>query len=489
MSFFSPILEIAKGRSSIRDNGWSATAKRDAMRPTGPLTLLTTFVIMTLQAIAPTLSIAAAPRAVEYKLDNGLNIVVIPDHRAPVVQHMVWYRVGSSDEPRGTSGIAHFLEHLMFKGTEKIGPGQFSKTIARNGGQDNAFTGNDSTTYFQSVAKDRLPLVMEMEADRMANLKLAVKDVETERSVILEERRSRVENDPGSQLDEQMRATLYQNHPYRIPVIGWFHEMAKLNRDDAFAFYHRYYAPNNAILVVAGDVEPEDVLKLAKDTYGKIPANPSTLRAERPSEPPPVAPKRVLMVDERAGQATLVRHYIGPAYAKAAPREAEALDLLMKVLGGGSTSRLYKALVVDQKIASSAEGGYSGEALDSGRIAFYGVAADGVKLADLETAMDKVIAEVVEHGVTPKELETARNQYIASYVYESDGIGALARRYGWGLVNGQTVADIEDWPNRLKMVTADDIKAVAAKYLNIKASVTGWLEPVAAGAAKLAKKS
>src|SRR5450631_4167019 len=263
---------------------------------------------------------ASAPRAVEFKLDNGMDVVVIPDHRAPVVQHMVWYRVGSSDEERGKSGIAHFLEHLMFKGTDKLGPGQFSKIIARNGGQDNAFTSNDSTAFFQAVAKDRLPLVMDMEADRMANLKLDVSQVETERKVILEERRSRVENDPGAQLDEQMHATMYQNHPYHMPVIGWFHEMQTLNRDDAFKYYHRYYAPNNAILVVAGDVEPEDVLKLAKDTYGKLPTNPAALRIARPIEPPAVAPRRVEMVDERAGQATLVRQYLAPCYAKAKPR-------------------------------------------------------------------------------------------------------------------------------------------------------------------------
>ena len=419
------------------------------------------------------------PRAVQFTLDNGMQVVVIPDHRAPIVQHMVWYRVGSSDEERGKSGIAHFLEHLMFKGTEKLGPGEFSKIIARNGGQDNAFTSNDSTAFFQAVAKDRLQLVMDMEADRMANLKLAVDQVETERKVILEERRSRVENDPGAQLDEQMRAAMYQNHPYHMPVIGWFHEMATLNREDAYKYYHRYYAPNNAILVVAGDVEPEDVLKLAKATYGKLAANPAALRAPRPSEPPAVAPRRVEMVDQRAGQATLVRQYPAPCYARAKPGEAEALDLLLKVLAGGSTSRLYKALVVDQKVASSIEGGYSGEALDSGRIALYGVAADGVKLVDLETAMDKVVQDVVVNGVTSKELELARNQYIAGYIYESDGIGALARRYGWGLVNGQSVADIEDWPNRLKSVTPEDLKSVAATYFNAKASVTGWLQPPA----------
>lgn len=422
-------------------------------------------------------STSSSPRAVDYKLDNGMEVVVIPDHRAPVVQHMVWYRVGSSDEQRGKSGIAHFLEHLMFKGTDKIGPGQFSKIVARNGGQDNAFTTNDSTAYFQAVAKDRLELVMGMEADRMANLKLEPHQVETERKVILEERRSRIENDPNALLDEQIHAAMYQNHPYHMPVIGWFHEMETLDREDAFKYYHRYYAPNNAILVVAGDVEPTDVLKLAQETYGKLPANPAALRAPRPTEPPAVAARRVEMVDERAGQATLSRQYPAPCYSRAAPREAEALDLLVKILAGGSTSRMYRQLVVDQKVASSFEGGYSGEALDSGRIALYGVAADGVKLGDLEVAMDKVIAEVIANGVTQKELDIARNQYIASYVYESDGIGALARRYGWVLVNGQSIADIEDWPNRLKSVTVEDVKVAANKYLVPKASVTGWLQP------------
>jgi len=419
---------------------------------------------------------AAAPRATLFTLDNGMQVVVIPDHRAPVVQHMVWYRVGSSDEERGKSGIAHFLEHLMFKGTEKLGPGEFSKIVARNGGQDNAFTSNDSTAFFQSVAKERLPLVMDMESDRMTNLKLAVDQVETERKVILEERRSRVENDPSAQLDEQMRAVMYLNHPYHVPVIGWFHEMATLDREDALKYYKRYYAPNNAILVVAGDVEPADVLKLAQATYGKLPANPASLRNPRPSEPPAVAPRRVEMVDERAGQPTLVRQYPAPCYAKALPREAEALDLLLKVLAGGSTSRLYKAMVVDQKLASSIEGGYSGEALDSGRIAIYAVAATGVSLGTLETAMDKVIADVANNGINAKELEIARNQYIASYIYESDGIGALARRYGWGLVNGQTIEDIEQWPVRLKAVTAEDVKTAAATYLKAKSSVTGWLQ-------------
>jgi zinc protease len=215
------------------------------------------------------------------KLDNGLEVVVVPDRRAPVVTHMVWYRVGGADEPQGKSGIAHFLEHLMFKGTDKIPAGQFSKIVAALGGQDNAFTAQDITAYFQRVEKGKLPDVMRMESDRMANLKLDEKDVLTERKVILEERRSRVDNDPGSLLQEQMMAAMYVAHPYHTPVIGWAPEIAALNRADALAFYKKYYAPNNAILVVTGDVEPDQVMALAKETYGKIPANPAAV-ARRP---------------------------------------------------------------------------------------------------------------------------------------------------------------------------------------------------------------
>src|SRR5262245_32466436 len=236
----------------------------------------------------------ASERVSEFKLANGLTVVVIPDHRAPVVTQMVWYKVGAADEPPGSSGIAHFLEHLMFKGTDKIPTGQFSKIVAKNGGEDNAFTNHDVTAYFQRVAKDRLPLVMRMEADRMENLRLSEEDVKTERDVILEERRSRVDNDPGSILQEQMMAALYANHPYGIPIIGWEHEIAALNRDDALSYYRRFYAPNNAILVVAGDVEPDEVQKLAEETYGKLAPNPALNgNRHRPQEPEHFAPVRV----------------------------------------------------------------------------------------------------------------------------------------------------------------------------------------------------
>ena len=274
------------------------------------------------------------------KLDNGLEVVVVPDRRAPVVTHMVWYRVGGADEPQGKSGIAHFLEHLMFKGTEKIPSGEFSKIVARLGGQDNAFTSQDITSYFQRVAKEKLPQVMEMESDRMANLKLDEKEVLTERKVILEERRSRVDNDPSALMQEQIMAALYIAHPYHTPVIGWEGEMRKLSRGDALTFYKKYYAPNNAILVVTGDVEPEEVMALAKNTYGKIPANPEVgAPRQRPAELAPLAERRIVLRDERAGQATFERYYLAPSATTAAAGEAEALQVLGRILGSSATSR------------------------------------------------------------------------------------------------------------------------------------------------------
>jgi zinc protease len=404
---------------------------------------------------------------------------VVPDNRAPVVTHMVWYRVGAADEPPGVSGIAHFLEHLMFKSTEKIPNGEFSKIISRIGGQDNAFTGHDVTAYYQRVAKDRLRQVMEMEADRMVNLKLVEKEVLTERDVILEERRSRTENSPAALLDEQINAALYLSHPYGLPVIGWEHEMAKLSRDDAMAFYKKFYAPNNAILVVTGDVTPEEVKSLADSTYGKIAANPEVRARPRPQEPPHRAPRRVELKDVRAGKPSLQRAYVVPSYLTAAPGEAEALDLLMKIAASGPTSRLYKALVVDRKIASSTGGWYSGTARDSGKIAIYGVPADGVGLDKLEAAMDAVLAEVRKDGVTQAELDRAKKSYLAEYVYETDNQATLARRYGWSLTVGRTVADIEEWPDRIAKVTLADVQKAAARYLDIRRSVTGTLLPVA----------
>jgi zinc protease len=420
----------------------------------------------------------AVSRVSEFKLDNGLQVIVVPDHRAPVVTHFVWYRVGSADEPTGTSGVAHFLEHLMFKSTDKIASGAFSKIIAKLGGQDNAFTNYDFTGYYQRIAKDRLRTVMEMEADRMVNLRLTEKEVATEREVILEERRSRTDNSPSAILSEQMSAALYQNHPYRIPIIGWMHEMAKLSREDALSFYKRFYAPNNAILVVAGDVSVDEVKNLAQAVYGSLKPNRDIKQRVRPKEPPHPAARRVELKDPRAGNASVRRFYLTPSIVTAAPGEAEALYLLMKIAANGSTSRLYQQLVSEEKIASSAGGWYSGSGLDSGSIGIYAVAAQGVDLGKVEASMDRVLHELREKGVTANELDRAKKAFIAEFVYESDSQSALARRYAEGALLGQTIEQVNDWPAAIARVTADDIARVAAKHLDIRNSVTGTLIPV-----------
>jgi zinc protease len=443
---------------------------------------LSTLVLSTLMlALVPQmLQAQSRTRATEFKLANGMQTVVIPDPRAPVVTHMVWYRVGAADEPRGVSGIAHFLEHLMFKATDKIASGEFSKIVSRLGGQDNAFTSQDATAYFQRVAKDRLAQVMQMEADRMVNLKLTEQEVGTERDVILEERRSRVENNPQAILDEQMNATLYYSHPYGIPVIGWMHEMARLSRADALTFYKRHYAPNNAILVVSGDVTADEVKRLAEGTFGKIPANPAVEARTRAQDPEYISARRVELKDPRAGKASVQRYYVAPSYRTAKPGEAEALDLLMKIVGSGSTSRLYQRLVVEEKVASSGGGWYSGSGMDSGKIAVYAVPADGVTLDKAEAAIDAVLDDVRRNGVTEAELARAKKSYIAEYVYESDNQATLARRYGWALVVGRTIQDLEAWPERISAVTLDAVKAAAAAYLDMRRSTTGTLLPVAA---------
>ncbi len=426
---------------------------------------------------------AAQSRVSEFKLENGMHVVVIPDNRAPVVTHMVWYKVGAADEPPGVSGIAHFLEHLMFKSTDKIPMGEFSKIVARLGGQDNAFTSQDATAYFQRISKDRLKNVMEMEADRMVNLRLTEREVLTERDVIKEERRSRVDNQPSSLLGEQMDAVLYASHPYGIPIIGWMHEIAELTQADALAFYKRFYAPNNAILVVTGDVVPENVLAMAKDIYGKIPANPAVpAERTRPSEPPHISARRVTLKDPRAGRASFHRYYYTPSYRTAEGDDAYALEVLMKIVASGSTSRLYRSLVVDEKVASSAGGWYSGSGRDSGKVALYAVAADGRSLSDVEKALDAVIADVKANGVTEIELERAKKSLRAEYVYDSDNQSALARRYGWALTVGQTVQEVDEWPDRIAKVTLEDVKKAADTYLDMTKSVSGELLPESAGA-------
>ena len=416
----------------------------------------------------------AAPKVTSFTLDNGMEAVVIEDRRAPVVTHMVWYRVGAADEPLGKSGIAHYLEHLMFKGTETIPEGAFSKIVAENGGQDNAFTSRDYTGYFQRIAADRLEIVMRMEADRMRNLVISDEAAEKERLVILEERSQRTDNDPGSLLGEHMAAALFMNHPYRIPIIGWRAEMEGLTRQDALDFYGRFYAPDNAILVVAGDVDPEDVRRLAETYYG--PHQPSGRpRAVRPQEPRHLAPRRLELRDARVRQPYVIRNYLTPSRASGGQEQAAALTVLAQVLGGsGVTSRLARTLQLEQGVAIGSGAWHSAGSLDAAEFGLYAVPAEGVGLAELEAAMDAVLARLAAEGPTEDELALARAQVNASEIYAQDSGAGLARRYGAALASGLTLADIEAWPDVLRAVTAEDVKRAAA-LLRLDASVTGWL--------------
>jgi zinc protease len=426
----------------------------------------------------------AAPqrRASEFTLANGMQVVVIPDRRAPVITHVVWYRVGGADNIAGQSGLAHFLEHLMFKSTGKLKTGELSNVVARLGGRDNAVTVHDATYYFQRLPKEHLRTAMVMEADRMRNLKLIDTEVATERQVVVQERRSVVDSKPLAILDELISAALYLNHPYRIPVIGWGPEIPKLSRELALEFYNRFYAPNNAILIVAGDVTEAEVRKLAQETFGRVRPRPGLVRPPRPVEPPGKAARRLELRDPRAGTLAMQRYYLAPSYKTAEAGEAEALDVLVTILGDGPTSRLYLSLVEERNVAANAGASYSSVALDGGTLNVYAVAGDGVTQSALEDAIDGVLAKLIKEGPSEEELEQARNSLIASYVYGADNQAGLAQRYGSNLVIGRSIADIEEWPDRLGRVTAADVKKVAAKYLDLQSSVTGFLVPQDAGA-------
>lgn len=410
-----------------------------------------------------------------YELDNGMQIVVVEDHRAPVVQHMVWYKVGSADEPAGTSGIAHFLEHLMFKGTDTREEGELSAIVAANGGRDNAFTSFDYTAYFQRVAADRLDLMMEMEADRMRNIRLTPEDVATERLVILEERNQRTESSPTALFSEQMRAALYMNHRYGVPIIGWRHEMETLEMDDALAFYEQHYHPNNAILVVSGDVEPEEVLAMAEKHYGAIPAKPDLAERVRTEEPPQIAERRLIYRDARVAQPYVIRSYLAPERDSGAQTTAAALTLLAEVLGGGTTSYLAEKLQFENQIAVHTAAFYRGVSMDDTSFDMYVLPVPGLSLQEAEDALDAAVMQFMTDGVESEHLERIKYQLRASQIYERDDVDAIANRYGQALASGLTVEDVQAWPDILQAVTEEDIMDAARMVLNRKTSVTGWL--------------
>jgi len=412
-----------------------------------------------------------------FTLANGMQVVVIPNRRVPVVTHMVWYKVGAADEERGVSGIAHFLEHLMFKGTDAVPPGAFSRIVAKNGGRDNAFTSYDYTAYYQNVARDRLEMVMRMEADRMANLKLTDAVVYPERDVIIEERRQRVENEPADRIGEQINATMFVHHPYGTPVIGWPQEMSSLTREEAERFYKTWYTPNNAILVVSGDVSADELKPLAERYYGALAARPVPER-RRVVEPPITAERRVTLRDAEVRQPSVRRSWIAPSYRVDPKGQAYALEVLGEIMSGGSTSRLYRSLVVEQKIATSAWLGYNPSAWDMGTLTAGATPAAGVEMDKLERALWAEIAKVVETGVTGEEVATARKRMLAAAAYARDSLTGPAQTLGAALATGQSLDDVENWPVRIDQVTAEQVTAAAKAVLSQTNHVTGLLLPL-----------
>lgn len=413
----------------------------------------------------------------EFTLDNGLHIVVIEDHRAPVVTHMIWYKTGRADEPAGQSGIAHFFEHLMFKGTDTVAPGAFSELVAAKGGSDNAFTSSDYTAYFQRIAAVHLPEMMQLEADRMANLNLSAENVATELQVILEERAQRTDSDPTALFREQMAAAQYLNHPYALPVIGWRHEIMQLTREKALAFYDAHYAPNNAILVVAGDVNPADVRALAQTHYGPLAPSKALPPRLRPSEPPHLAQRRLSMFDGRVAQPYVMRTYLAPERNAGDQKDAAALAILAELLGGsGTTSVLARALQFESQMAVYASAFYNGTSVDATTFGLVVVPSAGVGLQMAEDAMDAAIAQFMAQGVNEDDLARIKTQIRASEIFGRDDVGDLARIYGAALATGLTVQDVQTWPDVLAAITAQDVMDAATRVFVPQNAVTGWLQ-------------
>jgi len=435
------------------------------------------FVLLTFAAAGEAEAKVFSPTT--YTLANGLQVVVIENHLAPVVTQMVWYKTGAADEDAGHSGIAHFLEHLMFKGTPTVGPGEFSKIIGRNGGEDNAFTYYDYTAYFQTIKSDRLELIMKLEADRMQNLALTDDQVYPERDVIVEERRQRIDGSPEARLVEALRYALLVNSPYGRPAIGWEQEMEKLTTADAIAWYKKWYVPNNAILIVVGDVKPEDVKALAEKYYGPIPARPVPERARPQIAPLPGAERRITLRDPDIHQPSFSRYYIAPNFSAKTRKEALALEVFDEIFGAGDTGRLYLALTVKTKVATAAGSSYDDTAVDPVAYSIFASPAPGKDIAAVEKGVDAVIESLVKDGVTEAEVTDAKTRLEADAILARDSLDGPAHAIGEALTTGQTIDDVENWPDEIAAVTRDDVNAAMRKVFGKDAvSATGWLLPM-----------
>jgi zinc protease len=414
--------------------------------------------------------------AESFTLANGLQVVVLPNHRVPAVTQMVWYKIGAADDPRGKSGSAHFLEHLMFKGTKAHPPGEFSALISQSGGRNNAFTTDDYTAFHETVAKDQLDLVMRLEADRMTGLVLDDGVVLSERAVVLEERRTRIDNEPTALLREQLTANLFLNASHRIPSIGWDAEIRQLGTADALAFYRDWYMPNNAILIVAGDIETAEVRELAERHFGPLAARPLPARLSL-NEPPHRAAIRLEMKSARVAQPSWRRSYLAPSYRAGATEHVYPLQVLAEILGGGEGSRLHQVLVLDKGVALSADADYAATSLGIASFAIAAAPKPGVAVADLEAAIDAELRRLLEQGVTADEVRRAAQRMQAAAIYSQDSLNGPANIIGAALATGRSLDDVAAWPERIGAVTPAEVEAAARAVLVERNSATGILLP------------
>lgn len=415
----------------------------------------------------------------EYTLDNGLKLVVKEDHRSPVVVSQIWYKAGSIDEHNGTTGVAHVLEHMMFKGTEKVPGGEFSKRISAVGGRDNAFTSRDYTGYFQQLHKRHLPLAMEMESDRMRNLILTEEDFAKEIKVVMEERRLRTDDQPHALVYETMLSTAYQAHPYKQPIVGWMNDLENMNVADTQRWYDQWYAPNNAILVVVGDVEHKAVLALAQKYYGQIKASPklSNLLRKPQTEPAQRGIKRITVKAPAKLPFMLMGYHTPTLRDVNKDWEPYALEMLAGVLDGNASARLNKTLVREQRVANSVGAGYDSIARGPSLFLFSGTPSEGKTVADVEKGIRAEVKKLIEQGVTDEELSRVKAQVIASHVFQRDSIFSQAMQIGRLESIGMSHRDLDTMLEKLKSITGQQVVAVAKKYLQDDGLTVAVLDP------------
>jgi zinc protease len=410
----------------------------------------------------------------DFTLSNGMRIVLIPEMQSPAVIHSLWFRVGAADDEKGKTGLAHYLEHLMYKGTKTRSAGEYFRTVDQNGAEINAFTTRDYTVYHVRMAKEMLPKVMELEAERMRDLVIREEEMVTEREVVKEERRERYENDPAAQLSELMDEALLPDHPYGHPGIGYMQDVTTLSKADAEAFYSRYYHPNNAVVVISGALTIEEVKDLAETFYASLSSGPKVLPRQLVPQLAKVEKPRIEMVDPQARSDTFRRDYRVPSFRTSQDKEAYALDFLATILASGTQGRLFEELVIKRKIAADLSANYAGNFLLAGELAIWAVPNQGYTPADVEKAIDEVLSELIKNGVTQAEVDRALKRAKISSVFALDRQMGLVEMVGAGLMNGwepRDVMTLERWEG----VTAKDVTEAARKYLKIDNSVTGVL--------------